>query len=376
MPPVGPSWLGPSVEVEVAMAEEGLLSSRYRATVLDSLSAGKAHIQFKDFNEEGEDGGESEVLLKEWVPFEMLRPLPPPPPSGFFTKLKVGTPLESLFEDGWWDVTLDAIDKQRKPDCYNVGSSVYDTSRWVDQTTLRPRWTFRDGKWDTGIADAAPPRKAGGKGKADPKAARAEEPAAKKSRSGSSGGGASRGGGSGSSSAATGSARPRSGTSRSRTSSGGGTGAASTTSVSASRPPPASSATVTGGASAAAAAPAAGLVTGLPLKQRVEKVLKHPMGLFGTIWIADAVDAHLSRLQKIAEKEKAAQGVPDEIVDLRLWPGAAESGWRVHDRRGDGHYEYVSPDGARMHSKVEALALGDEHKKSARQMARAAVAPQ
>ena len=166
MPPIAPSWLSPSVEVEVAMAEEGLLSSRFHATVL-ALHADKAHVQFHDFTQEGQQGGESEVLLTEWVPFERLRPLPPPPPSGFLSTLKVGTPLESLLKDGWWDVTLDAIDKQRRSDFYRVGSSAYDTSRWVDQTTLRPRWTFSDGKWDSGSADAAPPRTAGGKGKAD-----------------------------------------------------------------------------------------------------------------------------------------------------------------------------------------------------------------
>ena len=52
--------------------------------------------------------------------------------------------------------------------------------------------------------------------------------------------------------------------------------------------------------------------------------------------------------------------------------GAAAMGWRVHQLSTDGHYRYTSPEGQRMHSKTEALALRSKEdlKKSARQRAR------
>ena len=111
----------------------------------------------------------------------------------------------------------------------------------------------------------------------------------------------------------------------------------------------------------------------LSLTQRVEKVLDAPVGLYASAWDADGVDAALSRLMKMQATEINEQGLPDDVVDARLWPGAAASGWRVHALTKDGHYRYTSPAGARMGSKGEALSLRsgsyDEKKTSARQKA-------
>ena len=93
----------------------------------------------------------------------------------------------------------------------------------------------------------------------------------------------------------------------------------------------------------------------------------------------DGVEATVTRLQQVQREEAAAQGLPDEVVDARLWPGAAAAGWRVLDgARGDGHYKYYSPAGVKLNSKTEALAAKaeaehgkEEGKKSARQRAQA-----
>ena len=44
--------------------------------------------------------------LREWWPLKRLRPLPPPPPAGFGSKLHVGDAANVAVEGGWWDVVV------------------------------------------------------------------------------------------------------------------------------------------------------------------------------------------------------------------------------------------------------------------------------
>ena len=183
------SWLSPGSTVEVMMTEEGLLSSKYRAKVL-SVVGKKAEVEHEAFNEEGSE----EALLHEWVPLQQLAPVPPEAPPNFIKSLRVGVPLEVTFEDGWWEVNLDLIDKSKGAACYLVGSAVTNTCRWVEAADLRPAWSFDAGQWQNVTANPKPPpppaekappaaRKAGGKSKAVP-ASSTPQPAAKRSRGG------------------------------------------------------------------------------------------------------------------------------------------------------------------------------------------------
>ena len=86
----------------------------------------------------------------------------------------------------------------------------------------------------------------------------------------------------------------------------------------------------------------------------------------GGTWQADGVEATLARLRRFRAAEAAERGLPPDEVDERLWEGAADEGWRVHPTSGDGHYRYTAPDGKRVGSKAEALALGQEAKRSGR----------
>jgi hypothetical protein len=56
----------------------------------------------------------------------------------------------------------------------------------------------------------------------------------------------------------------------------------------------------------------------------------------------------------------------DEI-DARLWVGASAAGWTVYRRSGDGHYRYVSPDGAVYTQRPEEPALSSRASPSKRQ---------
>ena len=303
------------------------------------------------------------------MPITILAPPPPPTPEGYFGKLKIGATLEVLFEDGWWTVTLKKMQKATPATAasYLVVAPAYQTERWAEETTLRPQWAFRKGGvWEVVGTDvsasaaassggAAPAqRKVGAKAKAT--ASKTDEPAAKRGRGA--------GGASSSSGPGRGGGRGRGGAGR-----GGSTSRAS---VAAATPaaPAASSVVI--------AVPAGtpldcGEWAELSLKQRVERVLAAPVGLFGGAWLADGVEAVLGRMRQVQAEETAAEGLPEEIVDQRLWPGAAEEGWRVHATTNDGHYRYTSPEGHRMSSRQEALATRskEEQKQSARQRAKA-----
>ena len=54
-------------------------------------------------------------------------------------------------------------------------------------------------------------------------------------------------------------------------------------------------------------------------------------------------------------------------IDARLWVGASAAGWTVYRRSGDGHYRYVSPDGAVYTQRPEEPTLSSRASPSKRQ---------
>ena len=69
----------------------------------------------------------------------------------------------------------------------------------------------------------------------------------------------------------------------------------------------------------------------------------------------------MDRLLELRAEQAAQMGLPAEEVDKKLWAGASDEGWRVHDAgRNDGHYRYTAPDGRLFHSKAEALSTRAE----------------
>ena len=57
-----------------------------------------------------------------------------------------------------------------------------------------------------------------------------------------------------------------------------------------------------------------------------------------------------------AEAAAGAGGMPADVVDAKLWDGAAAGGWSVL-ARGDTHWTYVSPAGERVSSRQQALGI-------------------
>ena len=93
----------------------------------------------------------------------------------------------------------------------------------------------------------------------------------------------------------------------------------------------------------------------MTLRQRVERLIAAPVGLYQSVWTPQGVDATLTLLQRLQAEEEANAGLPDETVDAPLWAGAARQGWRLYATSSDGHYKYVSPAGKKLNSRSEAL---------------------
>ena len=47
-----------------------------------------------------------ETLTGQRLPFDLVRPAPPPKPAGFAKMVELGLALELLAEGGWWEVEL------------------------------------------------------------------------------------------------------------------------------------------------------------------------------------------------------------------------------------------------------------------------------
>ena len=135
-------WLIKGAKVEVALKEEGLLESRYGATVLARNSKGHVHVEFEAFFE---DTG-ANVRLREWVDYEQVLPPPPRTPVGFYKALDIGASLQFLFDAGWWDVIL--IQRRTptaaEPGGFLVRSALYQTEYWTDEGMLRPKWMYNE----------------------------------------------------------------------------------------------------------------------------------------------------------------------------------------------------------------------------------------
>lgn len=117
------TWSGieAGMGADVEMTEEGLIGSRYSATVrgLRPAPDGKrkpkeALVEYDTlFDEADEDVqvGEGEGAprrLQEWVPIVSLHAVPPRPPDGWLSRVRPGDVLDALYEGGWWTVIVKA----------------------------------------------------------------------------------------------------------------------------------------------------------------------------------------------------------------------------------------------------------------------------
>ena len=75
---------------------------------------------------------------EDWVELQHVRPYPPEHPAGFLDAVRVGAPLEILFEEGWWEVEMRGRDGPN----YVVVAKRYKVEHRVDASRLRPRWTW------------------------------------------------------------------------------------------------------------------------------------------------------------------------------------------------------------------------------------------
>lgn len=97
--------------VEVRLSEEGLDGSIYSGT-LAQRAKGKAGgmgslVVFDQLLEEGSEA----QLLREWVQMQDVRRRPPPTPAGFARLVEAGDLVELYFEDGWWEVEVEKVQR-------------------------------------------------------------------------------------------------------------------------------------------------------------------------------------------------------------------------------------------------------------------------
>ena len=106
---------------EVKQWEQGLIGSRFKATITDLRPRGdkkkakEALVRYDSLfdspsDEEEDDGikasGAPPERLQEWVMVTNLAPPPPPPPPDWHERLQVGDEAEALHEGGWWRVAV------------------------------------------------------------------------------------------------------------------------------------------------------------------------------------------------------------------------------------------------------------------------------
>ena len=84
------------------------------------------------------------------------------------------------------------------------------------------------------------------------------------------------------------------------------------------------------------------------------------LNMIGTCWTWLAMAGHGWTWLALVGKGLPEGDVEDEVVDQKLWEGAAAAGWMVREAynnsRAVGTWQYVEPDGTRYRTKTEALA--------------------
>ena len=140
--------------VEVRGVEEGFLGSWYAARILETKedrTAIKFRVCYVAFVED--DGS----LWEDWLDAHDVRPMPPQHQPSFIERLRGGSSLEVLIEEGWWAVELA---KRGADGQYVVVAQRYQAEHAVPLERLRPVWHWsaheqeRDG-WST--LDRQPP---------------------------------------------------------------------------------------------------------------------------------------------------------------------------------------------------------------------------
>ena len=172
--------------VEVAMKEEGLASVAYLATLVEPPGAdgdgdagrqhrklrgkgkGKAaaaaadaaaqvHVRYDELLPDGAEDDSAERLC-EPVPAGDVRPQPPPTPCGFHALVAAGDIVELYYDDGWWEVKVEAVVPVPKAapaegaapagaadgasHHFRVVSTMYAKWHTVPADMLRPQWLW------------------------------------------------------------------------------------------------------------------------------------------------------------------------------------------------------------------------------------------
>ena len=137
----------PEAAVEIVMQDEGLVGSRYPAIVVSVDHAQKqARVEHEQLFEDDAADGSPGAPLCENTPFAQITPRPPPPPVDFAKSLRIGLPLQLLYNGGWWDVTL--LEIKGGSDSQAVYHVAYNSYRHrVALNLLRPQWRFSRGQW-------------------------------------------------------------------------------------------------------------------------------------------------------------------------------------------------------------------------------------
>ena len=95
------------------------------------------------------DGGENKQTFA--LPSKKCRPIPPPTPPDFFSKLRRMDPVDAWYNKTWCPVViLDInINKQTNSTKIQVKAQYNEFSTtWVDSPLVRPRWQFRGNRWE------------------------------------------------------------------------------------------------------------------------------------------------------------------------------------------------------------------------------------
>jgi hypothetical protein len=97
--------------VEVRLSEEGLDGSIYSGTLAQRAKS-KAGVNgaWVVFDELLEEDSENQ-LLRDWVQMQDVRRKPPTTPAGFARLVEVGDAVEFCFEDGWWEVEVEKVQR-------------------------------------------------------------------------------------------------------------------------------------------------------------------------------------------------------------------------------------------------------------------------